>query len=314
MATSSQLAAGPVLVTGATGLLGAHVMESFGARGRVAGIDRHPWWGDRPAEIVIADLLDEEAVERAMRSVRPGVVVHCAALADVDACEDNPALAHRYNAEMTHRLARAAGPDCLFVYIATDGIFAGDRAFTSEDQAPQPRTVYAQSKLRGEEAVRAAAPNHLIVRTNFYGWSSGRKRTSAEWLIQALEAEQDITLFDDFFFTPLYVVDFVDHLTRLMKSPFRGTVHLCGRERVSKHEFGLAMGELAGLSTSAVRRGSIDAAQLKAHRPKDMSLNCQRFLDAVGGELPDMRAGLRRFLADRGRPLSARLAARVDSA
>ena len=310
MATSNPPAAGPVLVTGATGLLGAHVMASFGPASRVAGVDRHAWWGDRPAELIIADLLDEGAVEQAMRSVRPAVVVHCAALADVDACEDDPPLAYRYNAEMTQTLARAAGPGCLFVYITTDGIFAGDRAFASEDQTPQPRTVYAQSKLRGEEEVRAASPDHLIVRTNFYGWSSGRKRTSAEWLIESIETRREITLFDDFFFTPLYVVDFVDHLRRLMKSPLRGTVHLCGRERVSKYEFGLAMGELAGISTSAVRRGSIDDAQLRAPRPKDMSLDCRRFLDTVGGELPGMRAGLERFLADRERPLSARLAAR----
>lgn len=295
-----------VLITGATGLLGAHALANLGRGHRVVGIDRHKWWGDRPADLIMADLLDEAAVEQVVRRTQPDVVIHCAAITDVDACEDNPALAHRCNAEMTGTLAHASGPECLFVYITTDGIFSGDRAFTTEDQAPQPRTVYAQSKLRGEEEVRAATRNHLIVRTNFYGWSSGRKRTSAEWLFDALETERDITLFDDFFFTPLYVVDFVDRLIRLMESPARGTFHLCGRERISKYEFGLRMAELAGLSIAAVRRGSIDAAQLKAPRPKDMSLSCQRFLGAVGGELPDVRSGLRRFLADRGSLLSAR--------
>ena len=297
----------PVLITGAAGLLGSYAMASFGSRRPTTGIDRHPWWGDQPADVRHADLLDPSAVEEVVRSVRPGLLLHCAALVDVDKCEDDPALAYRYNAEMTQTLARVAGPACRFVYITTDGLFAGDRAFASEDDTPAPRTVYAQSKVRGEELTRAAGPNHLIVRTNFYGWSSGRKRTSAEWLIHALETKQEITLFDDFFFTPLYVVDFVERLTRLIESPARGTFHLCGGERVSKYDYGMAMGGLAGLSTAAVHRGSIDAARFKAPRPKDMSLRCQRFLDAVGGELPDVESGLRRFLADRTRPLSARL-------
>jgi dTDP-4-dehydrorhamnose reductase len=295
-----------VVVTGASGLLGAHLVAALGAEDTVTGIDRHPWWGDTPATIVPGDLLDDAFVTNTIRDARPEMVIHCAALANVDRCEEEPALADRYNHLMTRTLAEAAGPECLFVYITTDGLFAGNRSFVTEDEPPQPRTVYARTKLAGERAVVDVTANHLILRTNFYGWSSGRKQTSGEWLIQALEAGQPMTLFDDFFFTPIYVADFVERIDRLTRTAHRGVFHLCGAERVSKYQFGATMGEMAGVSTAAVRRGSIDAAGLKAPRPKDMSLNCDRFRNAAGESVPDVRAGLQRFLSDRHRPLSQR--------
>jgi dTDP-4-dehydrorhamnose reductase len=229
-------------------------------------------------------------------------------MVDVDACERQPALAEACNAGMTRVLVRAAGPDALFVYITTDGIFQGDRPFLTEDEPPNPRTAYGRSKLHGEHEVQAAGANHLIIRTNFFGWSSGRKRTSAEWLYHALEAGEPITGFDDFHFTPIYVVDLVERLRALIVSPHRGIFHLCGRERLSKYDFAVRLATLAEFSTATLRRGSMDRASLVAPRPKDMSLSCGRFQRLFDGELPDCASGLTRFLADRTRTLSARVA------
>jgi dTDP-4-dehydrorhamnose reductase len=207
---------------------------------------------------------------------------------------------------VTRDLARATPTTCLFVYVTTDGIFKGDTAFAAEAQLPCPRTVYGRSKLQGEWEVEQATANHLIVRTNFYGWSSGRKRTSAEWLYHALETQQPVTLFDDFFFTPIYVVDLVERLKLLLEGRHRGIFHLCGAERVSKYQFGMLMADLAKLSTENVLRASMDKAPMIAKRPKDMSLSSERFRRATGVSVPACVSGLLRFLADRERPLSAR--------
>ena len=195
---------------------------------------------------------------------------------------------------------------CLLVYITTDGIFTGETPFATEDQPPAPRTVYGRSKLEGERAVAAATDNHLIVRTNFYGWSSGRKPTFAEWLYGALEQQRPITLFDDFFFTPIYVVDFVERLEVLMRSTHRGIFHLCGRDRVSKSDFGLRLARMAGLSVQHVRRGSLKDASLAAPRPRDMSLDSWHFCRLTGVDVPRCEEGLVRFLEDRHQLLSQR--------
>ncbi len=296
-----------VLITGAGGLLGAHLVASLSRRHEVIGMDRHPWWGDEePARWVSADLAEPGFLARAVPEVSPEAVIHCAAMVNVDACERNPSSAYEANVVMTRNLVRAVPPRCLFVYISTDGIFKGDTSYCTEEELPCPRTVYGRTKLEGEWEVRLASRNTLIVRTNFYGWSSGRKRTSAEWLYEALEQGMPVTLFDDFFFSPIYVVDFVERLQTLIEGGTRGLFHLAGKERVSKGQFGEQMAQLSGFSMNRVRRGSLDEAGLWAPRPKDMSLDSSRFTRATGLDLPDCVSGLRRFLQDRGLGLSRR--------
>ena len=298
-----------VLVTGACGLLGAHLVALLGRSFRVVGVDRHTWWGDVPATILQGDLAESAFRSACLAEVAPDVLIHCAAMVNVDTCEQRPLEAYAANSELTRALARAVPAGCLLAYITTDGIFKGDRAFATEADLPCPRTVYGRAKLQGEWEVQLATANHLIIRTNFYGWSSGRKQTSAEWLYNALASRAPLTAFDDFFFTPIYVVDFVERLEILLRQEHRGLFHLCGRDRVSKYDFVMRMASAASLPPDHVSRGSIDEAHLVAPRPKDMSLSSERFCRVIGVDVPGCEDGLRRFLADRDRPLSARTAA-----
>jgi len=274
-------------------------MAGLSRQAHVVGVDRNPWWGDVPLEMLRGDLAEPDFLQETVRAVAPDIVIHCAALTDVDACEQDPARAYAANATLTRHLVRAVPEGRLTVYLSTDGVFQGNQPLATEQDPPCPRTVYGRSKVHGEWDVVLTTRNHLIVRTNFYGWSSGRKTTFGEWLYRALEHREPATLFTDCFFTPIYVVDLVERLTRLLEGPFRGLVHLGGRERLSKHAFGLLMAEAGGFSTASIRAGSMDQVPSKAQRPKDMSLSSERFVHLTGCDLPEARAGLRRFLDDR---------------
>jgi dTDP-4-dehydrorhamnose reductase len=297
-----------VLVTGACGLLGAHVMTAFSARHQVVGIDRHAWWGAESVEIVHGDLQSAEFRARTLDAVRPDVLVHCAAATNVEWCEQQPAEAYALNASVTRALAELAGPRCLFVYVSTDSVFDGRAALRTETDAPCPPTVYGRSKLHGEWEVQLAAPAHLILRTNFFGWSSGRKRTFGEWLYRSLQQHEPVTLFTDVFFTPVYVVDLAESVLTLVERGHRGLVHAVGADRLSKFEFGMRLAALAGFDVASVRAGSIDTATLSAPRPKDMSLSSARFAAALGRAASAVDDGLSRFIADAERPLGARVA------
>lgn len=295
-----------VLVTGACGLLGSHVAMLLSRRHQVTGTDRHPWWGDQPIRFVEGELTDAKFLEKLVKDTAPDCVVHCAAMTNVDLCERDPAAARALNAELTRRLARSVPPGCLFVYISTDGLFQGDKPMITEQEPPRPRTAYGKSKLEGEREVVEACQRHLVIRTNFYGWSSGRKTTFAEWLYRALEQKEKITLFEDFFFTPVYVADLADRIAWLIESGKNGLFHLAGADRVSKEEFGKRLAELGKLSLENVRRGRLSQATLAADRPKDMSLSSAKFCRESGLTVPGCAEGIRRFLEDRRRPLSAR--------
>lgn len=299
-----------VLVTGASGLLGAHLLELFSRRHGVLGADRHPGWGDRAHEVRTGDLLDPVFTRGVVGEFAPDVVVHCAALVDVELCEREPALARSMNVETARLLAGAAGPKCLFIYISTDAVFSGEKSFWREEDAAEPLSVYARSKLEGETAVREEAPRHLAIRTNFYGWGSGRKPTFGEWMHDSLEKGKPVTLFSDVHFTPIYVGDLAERIGLLVSLGKTGLYHLAGAERVSKAEFGLKMAELAGFPAGRARIGSVEESPLKAPRAKDSSLDCSRFVRETGADLPDCAAGLRRFLREKAAPLSERFAER----
>jgi len=229
-------------------------------------------------------------------------------MVNVDACERQPADAYFVNGTITGLLARAVAAHCRVVYITTDGIFSGEEPMRRESDLPCPRTVYGRSKLQGEWETQLAARRHLIIRTNFFGWSAGVKTTFAEWLYRALVNEEAITLFDDFWFTPIYVTDLVERILALATGSHYGVFHLCGGERVSKYEFGLRMAAAGALSTARVTRGSIGDALLSATRPRDMSLSSEKAALALGFGAPDCNSGLRKFLAHRECSLEERVA------
>src|SRR5438046_500341 len=153
-----------VLVTGACGLLGSHLSMRLSTRHQVTGIDRHPWWGDRPVEVLQGDLQDNAFLDTVINTFIPDVLIHCAALVDVDACEKNPDIAYQMNAGLTQNLVARVPAHCLFVYISTDAVFSGDSRYWTEDQTPEPSNTYSRSKLQGEMETRKAS-KYLIVRT-----------------------------------------------------------------------------------------------------------------------------------------------------
>ena len=297
------------LVTGCCGLLGSHLMAALAPKHRVVGVDRHPWWGDGTATVIEGDLLTPGFLADVMDRVRPHLVLHCAALTKVDLCEREPAAAAASNVDVTNDIVRSAPRGCLIVYISTDSVFAGMTPQATETEPPSPVNVYGCSKLEGERIVAQHAQEHLIIRTNFYGWSSGRKPTFAEWLCRGLDTGEPLTLFEDVYFTPIYVADLVERLLRLVADGQRGVWHLAGGERVSKYQFGCLAATVGGYAVSRIRAGSVLHATLSAPRAHDMSLSSARFQQATGWSAPSCQEGLRRFWADRARSLSARVVA-----
>lgn len=294
-----------IAITGASGLLGAHLASAFRTHHEISGIDRNEWWGDWPLDLVKGELHDPAFAEQAVTGIQPDVLIHCAGTVNVDACEKDPAQALEHNRGITQHLLHSVSPRCLFVYISTDSLFSGNSRLWTEDQQPSPVNVHAKTKLEAEHAV-SQHPQHLIVRTNFYGWSSGRKKTAAEWLYGALERQEPITLFDDFFFTPIYVVDLAGILHRMVEREARGLFHVAGADRVSKYEFGAMMARGMKVSMDNVRKGTLAEMPLGAPRAPDISLGSGKAEKILGEPMPRCEDGVARFLSDFKKPLSER--------
>src|SRR5215510_10028695 len=158
-----------VLVTGAGGRLGGRLAVLLGSRFRaVGGVHRAaapPGVPSHPLE-----LLDPRSVEAALEATGTRAVVHCAAMADADACERDRNAAHRLNVAACETLARAcATRGVRLVAVSTDLVFSGERPFWREEDEPRPEPVYGRTKRAGEQAILDLCPGAAIVRVSLLG-------------------------------------------------------------------------------------------------------------------------------------------------
>ena len=281
-----------LLVTGASGLLGLNLALEAARDHTVYGVAHSHPIRTTAFEVITTDLLAPGALERVLAETRPDWVIHCAALADVDACEQAPELAWRLNAEFPGRLATAARGGARLLHVSTDAVFDGQRGDYQETDAPNPLSVYARSKLAGEQAVAAADPNALIARVNLFGWSLFGKRSLAEFFFNNLQAGNPVRGFTDVYFCPLLANHLADLFLRMMAADLHGLYHVVSSECLTKYDFGLAVAKVFGLDASLIAPVSVEEGGLAAARSPRLTLRTDKLAAALGEPPPALAPGL----------------------
>ena len=285
-----------VLITGASGLLGSNLALVLNERFEIIGTyNQHPLCLDN-CDIVSVDITQADKTWAIIRQVEPHVVIHCAAETRVDYCEEHPEEAFRVNVEGTENVAKgAAHVGAKFVYISTDSVFDGREGMYSEVSSPNPLNVYARTKLAGEGVLKQHVMDHLIVRTNIYGWNARPKFSLAEWILDRLDQCQTVPGFADIYFCPILVNDLAEVLVDMIKADLRGLYHVVASERCSKLDFARKLCKMLDRDAALVRPANSDEAGFKARRPKDTSLDVKKVTQVLGGPMPGIMDGLLRF-------------------
>lgn len=284
-----------VLITGVTGLLGWTLVREGISRHEVSGLARH-LEVTLPCPATCVDITNEASVVEAIERFAPDVIIHSAAIASVDQCQIEPALARLVNVQGTLHLLRAVrGQACRFIFISTDSVFDGKKGNYVENDAPCPINVYGRTKLEAEEAVLAERTDALVVRTSFYGWNLLPKESLGEWILSRLCAGQTVPGFSDARFSPL----FTEHLARLiyLLIPIRtaGVLHVASEDGCSKYEFAQRLAVQFGFSCQRVTAASLALASFAAPRPADMTLAVGQAKAILERTLPTVEEGLMEF-------------------
>jgi dTDP-4-dehydrorhamnose reductase len=283
-------------------LLGLNLACLAGEQYEVTGVlrGRHAMAapGRTPFAVIPADLTVPGEAERVLDAVQPDVVVHCAALTSVDACEGHPEEAYQVNTRLPGLLARAvAHTGVRLVHISTDSVFDGLRGDYREEDQPNPVNVYARTKLEGERAVAQACPGAFIARVNFYGWSWQGTRSLAEFFYNNLTAGTPFFGYEDVFFCPLLVNDLVDILLRAAERRLEGLYHVVSSECLSKYTFAMLLAEKFGLDANLISPASYKNGGLKAARSPILTLRGEKLAGALGVPLPAQEPAMDRFFA-----------------
>lgn len=289
-----------ILVTGVSGLLGLNLAWLARDRFQVTGVLR----GERavaapectPFDVISADLTAPGRIEWVLEQSQPDIIIHCAALTDVDRCEMYPHEAQRTNTWLPGALARAAAQNgARLMHISTDAVFDGQRGDYTEDDAPNPINVYGRTKLEGERAVANANPDALIARVNFYGWSWQGQRSLAEYFYNNLSAGKQVFGFTDIVFCPLLVNDMVEILLRMLARGLKGVFHVVSSETLSKFAFGRMLARHFGFDENLISPASYKIAHLTAPRAPLLTLRGDKLAGSLGEALPGQEIEMQRF-------------------
>jgi dTDP-4-dehydrorhamnose reductase len=280
-----------IAVTGAAGMLGQAVVAAAREHGHeVAALHRDA-----------ADVTDAAAVAAALRDAAPDAVVNCAAWTDVDGAEADEDGATAVNGAGAGNVAAgAAAAGARIVHVSTDYVFDGTKREPYLETDPVgPRSAYGRSKLAGERAVAAAAPDHAIARTAWLFGAGGRNFVDT---MLRLGAERDeVSVVTDQVGCPTWTGHLAPALLDLAASPATGAFHVAAAGSCSWHELAAEAFRRAGLRC-AVRETTTAAFPRPAPRPAFSVLRSARPETPV---LPAWQDGLAAHL-DQRVPLEAR--------
>lgn len=275
-----------IVVTGPRGLLGSTVVRVF----RDAGFDVHPYEGDitNPEEL--------RAFVESLSTV--DVVVHTAAVTNVNQCEKEPVLCTSVNVDGTRNVRDAAASrNVKLIHISTVSVFDGVDGNYREDDPTHPINAYNTSKEQAERVVMEYE-NALILRINIIGIhpDGSRGRNFMEWLIDSFRNNADMNLFTDIRINPLSSWTLAERIKDLvMQWPTDKILHLGSRTILSKADIGRLIAPSFPSYSGKMTVGSSDAVSTQAYRPKNLFLNTDR-AQVLGLEMPSLEDELKRIM------------------
>jgi len=281
------------LVTGANGFLGANAGHFLNQKNVTAiGLTRDAAAVQFDSTIHV-DLKNPGELAAAIRESTPSVILHCAAISSHEDCERNPELAIRVNAEATREAARAAQEThAQLIYISTDSVFSGTRGNYTELDPTDPFSVYGTTKLLGEQYARVET-HALIIRTNFFGWSTTGTRSILEFFHTNLENHNPIHGFTDVTTTSLYVPTLLDYIWQLVQGDNTGIFHVTSRDPLTKYEFGQQVAQAWDLDSNNLTPTHSD-------QPRNISLNTSKLATTLNAQIQSQVEGIQLARRDFG--------------
>lgn len=288
-----------ILVTGANGLLGQYLVKQLLLAGYVVvatgkGENRHPIEAERPFVYYDMDILDEPIVNQIMETEKPDVVVHAAAMTQVDDCEKDPERAEAVNVKGTVQvLVNAEAVSSHFIYISTDFVFDGEKGMYAETDACNPVNFYGFTKLQAEAITETSTIPFAIVRTCLvYGQPLHGKRSNIfSWVKSNLESGQSIRVVDDQWRTPTYVEDLAAGIILIIQQRATGTYHLSGEEGMSPYGFACRVATHFGLNDSLIERVTAENFSQPGRRPPKTGFVIQKAQSELGFAPRDLNQG-----------------------
>ena len=292
-----------ILLLGMGGQVGWELQRALAPLGELVALGRR---GSSPT----ADFAQPEALAATVRALAPRIIVNAAAHTAVDKAESEPERARAINAVAPAVLAgEAQALDAWLLHYSTDYVFDGSGSTPWREDSPTgPINVYGQTKLEGEQAIRASGCRHLILRTSWV--YAARGGNFARTMLRLAAERERLEVIDDQVGAPTgaeLLADVSAHALRgvLARPELAGTYHAVAGGETSWHgyarhviEFARAQGQSLRVRPEDIVAVPTHAFPTTARRPHNSRLDTRKLQAAFGLTLPDWRIGVERMLRE----------------
>jgi len=228
---------------------------------------------DEKLKKVCIDISQLENLRRLIIKEKPDIIIHMAAIGDLDLCEKNKILAWKTVVEPSIEIASIVTRiNCFLIYLSTDYVFEGEKGNYKEYDVPSPINYYGFTKLLGEIAFRSSCTSYAIVRaSSIYGFGHGRMNF-AKYLLEKLKAGETVKALIDQYTSPTQATLLGRAIIKIAEEKIEGIFHVVG-ERMSRYDFAIKVAEVLGLDKSLIQQAEMREMTWLAKRPRDSSLN-----------------------------------------
>lgn len=286
-----------ILITGSKGQLGNELKDiinkGYSEIGKVSECINNSQVFDFDVDKL--DITDLNSVKNVLNTIKPDVVINCAAATNVDGCESDEDFAFKVNSLGPRNLAMVCEEiGARLVQVSTDYVFSGvgEKPLTEYDLTA-PYSVYGKTKLLGENYVREFCSKYYIVRT---AWLYGYVGHNFVYTMRRLGKEKDsINVVNDQIGNPTHANDLAYHILKLIETDEYGIYHCTGKGECSWYDFAKMIIELSG-EECIVNPCTSEEYKTPAKRPEYSSLDNMMLRNTVGDEMRNWQDAIKSFI------------------
>lgn len=287
-----------ILITGSNGLLGQKLSDLYLEAGAdfvatSTGENRHPMSANM--QYIPLDITSKGDLSRVLENVKPTIIINTAAMTNVDVCESEPEKCKALNVTAVKNIAAWAKKNDAFVlHLGTDFIFDGENGPYSEDDEPNPLSLYGQSKLDSENALKESGCKFAVARTILvYGLVANMSRSNIVlWAKSMLEQGKEITIVNDQFRSPTLAEDLAKGCYLIGEGKYEGIFNISGKEVKSVYSLVQEIADVYGLDKSLIKPISTGTLSQAAPRPPKTGFNIAKAERILGYQPHSLSEGL----------------------
>lgn len=285
-----------ILITGSNGLLGQKLVTLLTAEGvevvaTARGENRLP--ASAAYTYQRLDITNRQEVLQVIETYQPDVVIHTAAMTNVDQCEQEPAACHDLNVNAVKYLIEACR-NCHLIHLSTDFIFDGSHGPLTEEDEPNPISIYGESKLEAENLLKASDIKWSIARTVLvYGIAHDMSRSNIVlWVKNSLESGKHIQVVNDQWRTPTLAEDLAMGCYLIARHGATGIFNISGDELMTPYDMAMATVEHFNLDGSLITETDRSKFTQPAKRPPKTGFIVDKAKNELGYQPHSFKEGL----------------------